>query len=106
MNYRQLRDLYPEKVPLLSDEAQLGVELEIKYSGYVERQQQDIARQDKFEDVAIPNHVDFKTIRGLGREAQEKLHRHRPINLGQAARLSGVSPSDISILLVALKKMV
>jgi tRNA uridine 5-carboxymethylaminomethyl modification enzyme len=106
MSYSQLRELFPDQVPNLHPEAQLQVELEVKYAGYIERQQTDIAKLDHFEELTIPEGLDFKAIKGLRNEAQEKLHRHRPISLGQAARLSGVSPADISILLVALKKNV
>lgn len=80
------------------------VEVEVKYSGYVERQKQEIERFQKMEGVSVPPDFEYSAVPGLKAEAREKLSKIRPITIGQAARISGITPSDISILLVFLKK--
>jgi len=78
------------------------VEIETKYKGYIDRQFEEIERFDRFEKVEIPDEFDFKKVRSLSHEATEKLTRVRPKSIGQAGRISGVSPADISILMVYL----
>ncbi|MEO8132420.1 MAG: tRNA uridine-5-carboxymethylaminomethyl(34) synthesis enzyme MnmG [Betaproteobacteria bacterium] len=80
------------------------IETEVKYAGYIERQQLEIDRQSQHEDMRLPPGLDFATVRGLSAEVQQKLDRHRPETLGQAARISGVTPAAISLLLVHLKR--
>jgi len=80
------------------------VQIEVKYEGYIKRQLAHIEKLKKLEDSAIPDDFDYSGIHGLSTEAREKLTRLQPISLGQATRISGVSPSDISILMVYLKK--
>ncbi|HEY5259715.1 MAG TPA: tRNA uridine-5-carboxymethylaminomethyl(34) synthesis enzyme MnmG, partial [Rhabdochlamydiaceae bacterium] len=101
--YAMLRESYPEHVPELHIDTHVQIELEIKYAGYIQRQAVEIAKLDHVEKIAIPQGFDYTNIQGLSREAREKLTRVSPINLGQASRISGVSPSDISVLMVALK---
>ncbi len=84
-----------------SDEAE-QVEIEVKYSGYIERQRADVERSRSMEDSEIPEAIDYATVPTLRREAVEKLGRIRPRTLGQASRISGVSPADVSALLVWL----
>jgi tRNA uridine 5-carboxymethylaminomethyl modification enzyme len=79
------------------------VEIEIKYEGYIDRQFQEIERFEKFETIEIPGDFDFKRVKSLSREATEKLTKVKPGSIGQASRISGVSPADISILLVYLR---
>ncbi len=79
------------------------IELSLKYAGYIERQSIEIAKLSNLEKIAIPTTFAFKEVLGLSNEAKEKLHRVQPINLGQASRISGVSPADISVLMVALR---
>ena len=86
-------------------EVENQVEIEIKYSGYVQREIGIINRLKKYEDKKIPLELIFKDIKGLGREAQEKLNKVRPISLGQAARISGITPCDISVLAVHIEKI-
>lgn len=76
------------------------VEIQLKYEGYIEKQIAQIARMRKLEEKSLPETVDYTQIRGLRLEAAEKLNAHRPANIGQASRISGVSPADISVLLV------
>jgi len=82
----------------------LQVEVEIKYSGYVERQLESVERFRKMERVRLLEDLDYSTIQGLSREVREKLTRIRPRSLGQAARISGITPAAISLLSVYLKK--
>ncbi len=80
------------------------VEIQAKYSGYIRRQQDEIARQRRHEDTPIPTGFDYHTVKGLSAEVQEKLLRVQPETVGQAARIPGVTPAAISLLLVYLKK--
>ena len=79
------------------------VEIEAKYAGYIERQDQEIERLQKYESLRIPTNFDYAGIRDLRFESREKLERVRPLTIGQASRISGVRPVDISILLLHLK---
>lgn len=76
------------------------VEIEVKYEGYIARQQAQVERFQRMEAKRIPAHVDYGRIPGLSREAREKLEAIRPVSIGQAARISGVSPADVSVLLI------
>ena len=78
--------------------------IQIRYSGYIEKQQREIEKFKRSESVTIPEDFDFARISGLKCEAQEKFIRHRPRSLGQAARIEGVSPGDVSVLAVYLKR--
>jgi tRNA uridine 5-carboxymethylaminomethyl modification enzyme len=78
------------------------VEIEAKYEGYINRQKQQIEKFKKMEKLSLPAHFHYDSIPGLRKEAQQKLDRFRPVSLGQASRISGVSPADISILMVYL----
>lgn len=78
------------------------LEINIKYEGYIKTQTEKIAQMKKLEDKKLPADVDYKTIPGLRLEAQEKLNKHKPLNIGQAGRISGVNPADISVLLIWL----
>lgn len=80
------------------------VETEVKYEGYIKRQQSVINEMRRLESKKLPENLDYKTIVGLRLEAQEKLNKVKPENVGQAGRISGVSPADISVLLIYLEK--
>jgi len=80
------------------------VEIEVKYRGYIDRQRAEAAKMRDLEDRLLPMNLDYSSVRGLTAEARQKLAAVRPMNLGQAGRISGVSPADIGILLVHLKK--
>jgi tRNA uridine 5-carboxymethylaminomethyl modification enzyme len=88
----------------ISEEIIQQVEIAIKYAGYVERQEADVARAKKLEDKSIPLKFDYSKVPSLRTEARQKLSKIRPETIGQAARISGVSPADISILLIWLKR--
>lgn len=109
MNLRDLLteldfEKYPLAQSLIEDEKALEqVEIELKYEGYIQRQQELIMKMEKLEEVRIPESFDFLKLKTISNESKEKLHKIRPRSIGQASRISGVSPSDISILLVYLK---
>lgn len=89
---------------LLKDETVLEqVEIEIKYEGYIQRQIELIAKMQKYEEVLIPLNFNYSNLKSISTEGREKLSRVKPRSLGQASRISGVTPSDISVLLVYLK---
>jgi len=89
---------------LLNDPVSLNqVEIELKYEGYLKRQQENILRLERYEEVNIPLTLNYIYLKGLSTEGREKLSRIKPRSIGQASRISGVTPSDISILLVYLK---
>jgi tRNA uridine 5-carboxymethylaminomethyl modification enzyme len=79
------------------------IEMEIKYEGYILRDQERIAKLKKMDSLSIPENIDYLDINGLKNEAREKLRKIRPDTVGQASRISGVDPSDISILIVYLE---
>ena len=79
-----------------------AVEIEFKYSGYIKRQKADISEMRRIENKLLPEDIDYSEIKGLRLEAREKLNKVRPVNIGQASRISGVSPADISVLLIWL----
>ncbi len=102
--HEMLREQFPELVQDHGREINLQIELTLKYAGYIQRQEKEVAKLENVEKILISKDFDFSAVNGLGREAKEKLQKIRPANLGQAARLSGISPADITVLMVALKK--
>jgi tRNA uridine 5-carboxymethylaminomethyl modification enzyme len=102
ISYRDVAGLVPPPVPL-SPEAAEEVEVEIKYAGYIAKEEQLVRQMERLERRQLPEDLDYENIRALSNEAREKLTRIRPRTLGQAARIPGVSPADISVLLIYLK---
>jgi tRNA uridine 5-carboxymethylaminomethyl modification enzyme len=95
---------YPNILELMnSRDVMKQVEIEMKYEGYIRRQQETVERLERYEDKSIPLTLNYLTLKSLSTEAKEKLQRVKPRSIGQASRISGVTPSDISILLVHLK---
>lgn len=78
--------------------------VEVKYSGYLGRAEKTRAEQKRLENASLPDDVDYRTIKGLRLEAAEKLNKIKPLSIGQAARISGVTPADVNVLIVNLKK--
>ncbi len=104
VSYQALMSL-PGIGPGVSDATvRAQIEVQTRYDGYIERQLKDIERTRANEAMRLPNDLDYATVRGLAAEVQEKLARHQPETLGQASRISGVTPAAISLLLVHLKK--
>ncbi len=87
----------PDDIPMSISEQ---VETELKYEGYIRRQRAQIEEQRRLEARRLPQHFDYRTVTGLRLEAQEKLNKVQPLNIGQASRISGVSPADISVLII------
>jgi tRNA uridine 5-carboxymethylaminomethyl modification enzyme len=81
------------------------VEIQIKYAGYIQRQEEQVARLKKLEGMRLPIEVNYESIPGLSTEVREKLDRIRPLSIGQASRISGITPAALSILMVYLKKL-
>ncbi len=94
----------PEPFRSVEPEIAAHIECEVKYAGYIDRERQQIERTRSMEEVLFPPWIDFQTISGLKEEAREKLQQIRPATLGQAARIPGVNPADLAVLMVALKK--
>lgn len=86
------------------EEIQTGVEIEIKYEGYIRKAQREVVKMLKLEDKKIPSQINYDKVKNLASEARQKLKEINPTSLGQALRISGVNPADISILMVYLKK--
>jgi tRNA uridine 5-carboxymethylaminomethyl modification enzyme len=92
-----------ETRPTLPRSVRTTAEISIKYEGYIKRELAEVERQKRLEDKALPDGIDYKSILGLRLEAAEKLNAIRPMNIGQASRISGVSPADVSVLLIYLQ---
>ena len=104
VHYRDLLSLPGVGSCLSDDKAAEQVEIQIKYQGYIDRQRDEVGRQEQFETTRLPVDLDYRSVRGLSIEVQQKLNRQRPETLGQAARISGITPAAISLLLVHLKR--
>ena len=102
LSYEALRDV-PGVMPSVPDAVRIEAEIMIKYDGYIARQIEDAQRMEKLESRALPSDIDYSEIIGLRLEARQKLNAVRPHSVGQASRISGVSPADVSVLLIWLK---
>ena len=91
----------PPPIPFSRDAAE-QVEIQIKYEGYIQRQLQQVDRFSSIEQRNIPPDMDYDALPGLGNEVRQKLNQVRPVSLGQASRISGVTPAAISLLMVAI----
>jgi tRNA uridine 5-carboxymethylaminomethyl modification enzyme len=104
MTYELLMTL-PSYGPALADaESAEQVEIQVKYEGYIARQQEEIDRQQRNENTLLPVDLDYRQVNGLSNEVIAKLNDHKPTSIGQASRISGITPAAISILLIYLKK--
>lgn len=104
LNYDILAPIDPER-PVLSEDVKEQVNINIKYDGYIKRQIKQVKQFKKLENKKLPQNFDYREISGLRMEAQQKLNLYQPISIGQASRISGVSPADISVILVYLEQM-
>ncbi len=102
-NFAKCLESFPEQMVDYGSDINAQIETELKYVGYIERQKKDVAKLEHLDNVRIPKEFDYLKILGLRTEAKQKLMRFNPENLGQASRIPGVTPSDISILLISLK---
>lgn len=101
IGYNDLKP-FDKNVPQLSADIISKIEINIKYEGYIKTQEAQIKEMRRLEGKVLPTDLDYKTISGLRLEAQEKLNKHKPLNIGQAGRISGVNPADVSVLLIWL----
>lgn len=105
IGYTDLIELYPDMFNGIAKDAMEQVEIQAHYGGYIEKQNEQIKRFEEQEQRLIPKNMDYNVISGLRIEGRQKLSAQRPMNVGQASRISGVSPSDIAVLLITLKAM-
>ena len=104
ITYEDLAEIDDETRPELSYHEVTLLEVQIKYEGYIKKQLQQIARYKKLENRRLAEELDYSQIEGLRLEAVQKLNQLKPSSVGQASRISGVSPADINVLLVYLEK--
>ena len=104
LNYDCLKDIDPDRKPL--DELMVQqVDINLKYEGYINRQMKQVEQFKKLENKLIPEDIVYENIHNLRIEAVQKLNHIRPVSIGQASRISGVSPSDISVLLIYIEQI-
>ena len=103
-SYDTIRNLFPDILPKLDDETKLQVEIALRYEGYIKRQLEEAEKLESLDEMLIPEDFKLDSIVGLRLEAMEKLLKVRPHSVGQASRINGISPADITVLMVALKK--
>ena len=103
VTYDSLRAALPD-LPALAKEVRDQVEIQSRYEGYIKKQQEQVAHMEKLEAKHIPENINYNHVPSLRDEAREKLQNIRPESLGQASRISGVSPADVSVLMVWLEQ--
>ncbi len=103
LDYEKVRELDPEYKEL-SEDIVNQINIEIKYEGYIKRQEKQVENFKRVEVRKLPEDIDYSTIQGLRLEAQQKLNKFKPMSIGQASRISGVTPADISVLLIYLSQ--
>ena len=104
VDYTQLTSVAAFAPPLADTQAAEQVEIQVKYEGYIARQQEEIEKQQRNENTVLPLDLDYQQVSGLSNEVIAKLNDHKPNSIGQASRISGITPAAISILLIWLKK--
>ncbi|PTN12884.1 tRNA uridine-5-carboxymethylaminomethyl(34) synthesis enzyme MnmG [Nitrosomonas aestuarii] len=104
VTYANLMSLPGVKQSEIDEQVAEQVEIQAKYQGYIKRQQEEIFRQSQFETMLLPMDLDYCNVKGLSNEVQHKLNQHKPETIGQASRISGVTPAAISLLLVHVKR--
>jgi tRNA uridine 5-carboxymethylaminomethyl modification enzyme len=103
LTYAHIAQISPAPEPIAPEVAE-QVEIQLKYEGYIKKSLQQVEKMKKMENKRIPDWVDYDRINGISSEAREKLKKVRPLSLGQASRISGVNPADISILMVHIEQ--
>ena len=103
INYEKLASIDEER-PKLSKQEKEEVEIQIKYEGYIQMQEAQVEKFKKLESKILPEDVDYENIKGISLEGRQKLNQFKPHSIGQASRISGVSPADVSVLLVYLQQ--
>ena len=102
ITYASLAEI-DENRPELPEQVKEEVEIQVKYDGYIKLQEMQVEKFKKMEKKLIPDDINYDEVKGICLEARQKLNKHRPHSIGQASRISGVSPADISVLLVYLQ---
>jgi len=102
ITYKSLEKIDKNR-PELGEQVKEEVEIQVKYEGYIKLQEEQVEKFKKMEKKLLPEDLDYETVQGISLEARQKLNKHKPHSLGQASRISGVSPADISVLLVFLQ---
>ena len=101
LNYDMLAPIDPER-PILSKEEREEINIQLKYEGYIKLQLEQIEEFKKLEQKKIPADIDYEDVKGIRIEARQKLEKYKPESIGQASRISGISPADINVLLIYL----
>ena len=96
-------EIIDKERPELGEQVKEEVEIQVKYDGYIKMQESQVEKFKKMERKLLPEDIDYNTVKGISLEARQKLNKHKPHSIGQASRISGVSPADVSVLLVFLK---
>ena len=91
--------------PELSRQEKEEVEIQVKYEGYIKLQEAQVEKFKKLEEKILPEDMDYETIKGISLEGRQKLNKFKPHSIGQASRISGVSPADVSVLLITLQQL-
>ena len=102
IRYKDLSEI-DDNMPNLSPHEKEEVEIQIKYEGYIKIEEEQVQKFKKMEDKKLSDDIDYSSIKGLSLEARQKLDKIKPLSIGQASRISGVSPSDINVLLIYLQ---
>ncbi len=103
LNYEMLKEIDPER-PELSEQEKAEVEIQVKYEGYIKLQEAQVEKFKKLETKILPEDINYEDLKGISLEARQKLNKFKPRSIGQASRISGVSPADVSVLLVYLQQ--
>ena len=102
LNYEKLKDIDDGR-PDLTEQEMEEVEIQVKYEGYIKMQEAQVEKFKKLETKLLPEYIDYSKVEGISLEARQKLNKLRPRSIGQASRISGVSPADISVLLINMQ---
>ena len=105
LNYKMLEKIDEERPQSLTEQEKNEVEIQIKYEGYIKLEKEQVEKFEKLENKKIPEGIEYKNINGLRLEARQKLDKIKPTSVGQASRISGVSPADVSVLLIYLETL-
>ena len=103
LTYEMLEEIDLDR-PKLSKQEKEEVEIQIKYEGYIKLQEAQVEKFKKLEEKILPDNIDYETLKGISLEGRQKLNKFKPHSIGQASRISGVSPADVSVLLVYLQQ--
>ncbi|GGY15226.1 tRNA uridine-5-carboxymethylaminomethyl(34) synthesis enzyme MnmG [Paludibacterium paludis] len=104
VTYSALMSLPDAQAPGIDEAVAEQVEIQVKYQGYIDRQNDELARRDNLEEIRLPDDIDYSLVKGLSKEVQQKLNAQRPQTLGQASRIQGITPAAVALLMVHLKR--